>query len=124
MQWSILPAAIAACDLACSQTSTTHWAIELRLADLEISGSEHMAQGDSRPPGWHTQSGKNITKLVILVYHYNDVIMGAMASQIISLTVYSTVYSDADQRKHQSFTPLAFVGVFTGDLWIPRTDHQ
>ena len=31
--------------------------------------------------------------------------MGAMASQIISLTiVYSTVYSGADQRKHQSST--------------------
>ena len=36
--------------------------------------------------------------------------MGAMASQITSLTiVYSTVYSDADQRKHQSFASLAFV---------------
>ena len=35
--------------------------------------------------------------------HYNDVIMGAIASQITSLTiVYSIVYSDADQRKHQS----------------------
>ena len=35
--------------------------------------------------------------------HYNDVIMGAMASQITSLTsFYSTFYSDADQRKHQS----------------------
>ena len=34
--------------------------------------------------------------------HYNDVIMTTMASQITSLTVvYSTVYSDADQRKHQ-----------------------
>ena len=33
-------------------------------------------------------------------YHYSDVIMGAMASQIISLTiVYSTVYSGVDQRK-------------------------
>ena len=33
------------------------------------------------------------------VSHYSDVIMGAMASQITSLTiVYSTVYSDADQR--------------------------
>ena len=29
--------------------------------------------------------------------------MGAIASQITSITiVYSTVYSDADQRKHQS----------------------
>ena len=34
--------------------------------------------------------------------HYSDVIMGVMASQITSLTiVYSTVYSGADQRKHQ-----------------------
>ena len=34
---------------------------------------------------------------------YGDVIMGAIASQITSLTIgYSTVYSDADQRKHQS----------------------
>ena len=33
-----------------------------------------------------------------------------MASQITSLTiVYSTVYSDADQRKHQSSASLAFV---------------
>ena len=33
-----------------------------------------------------------------------------MASQITSLTiVYSTVYSGADQRKHQSSTSLAFV---------------
>ena len=42
--------------------------------------------------------------------HYGDVIMGAIASQITSLTiVYSTVYSDADQRKHQSSALLAFV---------------
>ena len=43
--------------------------------------------------------------------HYNDVMMGAIASQITSLTiVYSTVYSDADERKHQSPASLAFVG--------------
>ena len=42
--------------------------------------------------------------------HYNDVIISAMASQITSLTiVYSTVYSGADQRKHQSSASLAFV---------------
>ena len=42
--------------------------------------------------------------------HYNDVIMSSKASQITSLTiVYSTVYSDADQRKHQSSASLAFV---------------
>ena len=42
--------------------------------------------------------------------HYDDVRMGAIASQITSLTiVYSIVYSDADQRKHQSSASLAFV---------------
>ena len=39
--------------------------------------------------------------------HYNDVIMSAMASQLTVCTnVYSTVYSDADQRKHQSSASL------------------
>ena len=47
---------------------------------------------------------------VIHVIHYNDVIMGVIASQITSLTiVYSTIYSDADQRKHQSSASLAFM---------------
>ena len=42
--------------------------------------------------------------------NYIDVIMSPMASQITSLTiVYSTVYSGADQRKHQSSASLAFV---------------
>ena len=42
--------------------------------------------------------------------HYNNVKMGAMASQITSrTTVYSTVYSGADQRKHQRSASLAFV---------------
>ena len=43
--------------------------------------------------------------------------MSAMASQITSLTtLYSTVYSGADQRKHQSSAPLAFV---RGIHWWP-----
>ena len=42
--------------------------------------------------------------------HYNDVIMSAKASQIISVSiVYSTVCSCADKRKHQSSVSLAFV---------------
>ena len=43
--------------------------------------------------------------------------MGTIASQITSLTiVYSTVYSDADQRKYQSSASLAFV---RGIHWRP-----
>ena len=44
------------------------------------------------------------------LFHYTDVIMGTLASQITSLTiVYSTVYSDADQRKYQTSASPAFV---------------
>ena len=51
-----------------------------------------------------------VTVTPIHKYHYNGVIMGAMASQINSFTiVYSVVYSGAAQRKHQSSTSLAFV---------------
>ena len=56
---------------------------------------------------------------------YTDVIMTTMASQITSLTVvYSTVYSDAHQRKHQSSASLAFVRGIHRDRWIPRTNGQ
>ena len=53
---------------------------------------------------------------------YCDVIMGLVAFQITSPTiVYSTVYSDADQRKHHSFTSLAFVqGIHRGPVNSPH----
>ena len=55
--------------------------------------------------GTRHQTGQKIPRA-----HYNDAIMGAIASQITSLTiVYSTFYSGADQRKHQSSASLAFV---------------
>ena len=48
--------------------------------------------------------------------------MGEIASQITILTiVYSTVYSDADQRKHQSSASLAFVrGIHRGLVNSPH----
>ena len=47
---------------------------------------------------------------VVFWTHQNDVIMSAMVSQMTRLTiVYSTVYSGADQRKHQRFASLAFM---------------
>ena len=53
---------------------------------------------------------------------YSDVIMGALASQITSLTiVYSIVYSNTDQRKHQSSASLAFVrGIHRGPVNSPH----
>ena len=57
--------------------------------------------------------------------YYIDVIMTTMASQITSLTVvYLTVYSAADQRKHQSAVSLAFVWGIHRDRWIPCTKGQ
>ena len=48
--------------------------------------------------------------------------MGTIASQIISLAIdYSVVYSDADQRKHQSSASLAFVrGIHRGPVNSPH----
>ena len=48
--------------------------------------------------------------------------MSALATQITSLTiVYSTVYSGADQRKHQSSASLAFVrGIHRGPVNSPH----
>ena len=72
-------------------------------------------------PDWHwAEDGtpRNLLYLISKVSHYSDVIMGAIASKITSLTVvYSTVYSDADQRKHQSSASLAFVrGIHRGPV--------
>ena len=62
---------------------------------------------------WKSRS--SLKSRATLLPHYNNVIMGAIASQTTSLTiVYSTVYSDADQRKHQNSASLAFV------WWIHR----
>ena len=54
--------------------------------------------------------------------HYDDVTMSAMASQMTSITiVYSIVYSDADQRKHQSPASLVFVlGIQRGRVNSPH----
>ena len=59
----------------------------------------------------------------VRVIHYSDVIMGSIACLITSLTiVYSIVYSDADQRKHQSSASLAFV---RGIHWGPgNSSHK
>ena len=56
---------------------------------------------NTRPGGWGG---------VFQNRHYSDVIMSAIACQITSVSiVYSTISSDANQSKHQSFASLAFV---------------
>ena len=63
-----------------------------------------------------------LLSLPLYFLHYDDVIMGTMASQITSLTiVYSTDYSGADRSKHQSSASLAFVwGMHRGPVNSPH----
>ena len=67
-------------------------------------------------------AGWLLTSSTLIHYHYGDVIMGAITSQITSLPIVcSTVYSDADQRKHQSSASLAFVrGIHRGPVNSPH----
>ena len=61
-------------------------------------------------------------QIYMSIIHYYNVIMGAMASRITSLTIVSsTVYSDADQSKHQSSASLAFErGIHWGPVNSPH----
>ena len=66
----------------------------------------------------------NKNKIVVfsMPSYYSDVIMTTISSQITSLrTVYSSIYSDADQRKHQSSASLAFVrGIHRWPVYSPH----
>ena len=63
---------------------------------------------DNKPLQWY------------IVFHYNDVTMSAMVSQITSITI---VYSFEAQIKENTKAPRhwSLCGEFTGDRWIPRT---
>ena len=59
---------------------------------------------------WKTQYRQPVACHAIIRTHCSDVIMSKMVYQITSLTiVYSTFYSGADQRKHQTSASLALV---------------
>ena len=85
----------------------------MRNADYKCSNSEYESL-NAKIELWrlfgYLKNGFIRIHMIMQYNHYSDVIMGTMASQITCLTiVYSTVYSEADQRKHQSFASLAFV---------------
>ena len=91
-----------------SLLSSCHWNMEW----LKIDGHSSRNMG---------------TRVVEFCYntvnHYGDVIMSMTASQITSLAiVYSTVYSGADQRKHQTSLSLAFVRAI--HWWPVNSPHK
>ena len=73
---------------------------------------------------------RNITQLaregeVWGVFHYGDVIMGAIASQITSLRLFTQPFIQTQIKeniKAPRHWPLC--GEFTGDRWIPHTNGQ
>ena len=91
-----------------------------------ISYCIHDILSDVITPLWHHFNGGLFKPPLNLehrgIIHYDDVIMETIASQITSLTsVYSTVYSGADQSKHQSSASLAFVwGIHRGPVNSPH----
>ena len=101
-----------ACPCTCMALQTisvmTFWYLNYMTWHMELKTHRHFEQ----LAAW--------TKWLIFFkwYHYYDVIMGAIVSQITSLTiVYSLVYSGADQRKHQSSASLAFMsGIHRGPV--------
>ena len=71
-----------------------------------------------------TKVGDCFNISICMLYHYNDVIMSMMASQITSISiVYSTLCSNADQIKHQSSSmTLAIVrGIHR---WLVNSPHK
>ena len=111
------------------ETSVTGGFPSWRVSDAEHRTPEKLLHKQSSCQ-WLTRTDSSIGNgerhwAAWIVFHYSDVIMGAIASQITSLTiVYSTVYSSADQGKHQSSALLAFVRGIHRDRWIPRTNGQ
>ena len=79
------------------------WTLDIRMSNIQLTSSSCISGNLS--------SSRQ--------YHSDDVTMSLMASQITSLTIfYSTVYSGADQRKHQSSASLAFVTFLKRNRYI------
>ena len=105
---------------ACDFSATTHgWKRQgfyneshhMQLWTFQLMPSQHKYQLKTCCNTYHfSHAGHSRWYMHFYLSHCHDVTMGAMASQITSLTIiYSTVYSGADQRKHQISTSLAFV---------------
>ena len=106
------------CDV--SVINIVHFVSHLVIVMVKVGGFSSQTAGIRKMFPCHILMviclGRSVAK------HYNDVMMDTIASQITSLTiVYSTVYSDAHQIKHQSSASLAFVrGIHRGPVNSPH----
>ena len=59
------------------------------------------------------------------IIHYSDVIIGAMASQITSLTLFTQPFIQTQIKENTKATRRwTLCGEFSGDRWIPCTNDQ
>ena len=107
------PTGVASQELSETMIIGHHWKSNIRSSSSSLSSWFYQY--------WRQQQQYNRRRRVITT-HYSDVKMGTIASQITSLTiVFSTIYSDADQRKHQSSASLAFLwGIHWGPVNSPH----
>ena len=117
MIWSHTTCRPPHCKLAFNVVPSMIWCISLC---FHVGSTEKDMHATMRPVASFTKEVNSRLAKRPLVFngrlanrgltHYDDVIMTMLASQITSLTVvYSIVYSDVNQRKHQSSASLAFV---------------
>ena len=81
---------------------------------FSIKSSLSFTSGCTKSKWLHTLARKHVVPFFLTnthwLFHYPDVIMSAMASQITDVSIVSSTFSSgADQRKHQSSASLAFV---------------
>ena len=113
---------IGLCFLSCGYVISSLWFI----GKLLIFSTDIMPLYFHRNIEQQQRSMLNYPRLPKLVYmqraHYCGVIMDVVVSRITShMIVCSTVYKDADQRKHQSPASLAFVrGIHRGPVDSPH----
>ena len=101
--------------------------IEQKISFCESKKSTFVNATRRKLSYWEVDKKKHSRRqrCTLLCFHYRDVILGTMASQITSLTiVYSIVNSGADQRSIKAPRHWPLCGEFTGAQWIPRTNGQ
>ena len=110
-RWPVISPHKAPVMRICFHSMTSPWGWHHYDFNLDMNSWDSVKPGDTWTGSPLVKiSACRLARLPIYIIHYCDVIMGVVASQIISLAiVYSPVYSDADQRKYQSSASLAFV---------------
>ena len=72
------------------------------------------------------ESGVGINVYFAVTFHYNDVIISTMTSQLIGVSIICLIVGSGADKRKKIKAPLQWplCGEFTGDRWILHTKHQ